>query len=222
MSLLERIQSKKQSLRPVDVNIMLENGMEVVERRSSDGSFVRIEEPQTSNGCADESTNAQVSNRQRKKIEYKRRLGFVVDEKPDLQLARITDNIFLGSQDIAAELNLLKAVSITHIINCATGVKNSFPKHFEYLNLEILDLPDSKLEDYSEKVLEFLSRAFEAKGRVFVHCNAGISRAPSIVIMYLIHQGMQFNEAFALVKSRRTGVRPNPGFLHQLQELKKS
>jgi protein-tyrosine phosphatase len=44
-----------------------------------------------------------------------------------------------------------------------------------------------------------------AKERVYLHCNAGLNRAPTLAIAYLrAHGGMSLNEALAHVKRRRS------------------
>ena len=48
--------------------------------------------------------------------------GFVVDTKPDLEISEILDSqIWMGSQDVAADKDSLDAVKITHILNVGTG-----------------------------------------------------------------------------------------------------
>jgi predicted protein tyrosine phosphatase len=55
-------------------------------------------------------------------------------------------------------------------------------------------------------------------GACYVHCGAGISRAPTAVTAYLMHSArLRLREAFALVKRHRPSARPNKGFVRQLQ-----
>ncbi|MEQ2264787.1 dual specificity phosphatase 19, partial [Xenotaenia resolanae] len=59
------------------------------------------------------------------------------------------------------------------------------------------------------------------KGVVLVHCNAGVSRAPAVVIGYLMScDGQSYEDALSLVKSARPASSPNPGFLEQLRNYK--
>lgn len=54
-------------------------------------------------------------------------------------------------------------------------------------------------------------------GAVLVHCEAGISRSAATVIAYLVrYRDFTLEEAFALVKARRSIVSPNHGFVQQL------
>jgi hypothetical protein len=72
----------------------------------------------------------------------------------------------------------------------------------DYINLESPDgLPVSfdLLVDGADHVNQKL-----IGGDVIVHCKSGVGRSASIIIAYLIkHEGMSFDEAFNLVKSKR-------------------
>ena len=99
----------------------------------------------------------------------------MVDTEPDLQVAAVIPGaVFLGSQDVAADLQLLQSWQITHILNMApSAVDNFFPTKFEYARLELLDTPDAVLP--IDEILRFLSKE-KGGAKILVHCNAGISR----------------------------------------------
>ena len=51
---------------------------------------------------------------------------------------------------------------------------------------------------------EFIDRCLESGGKVLVHCNDGMSRAPSLVIAYLMETyGIDFKAALNHVQQRR-------------------
>jgi len=57
-------------------------------------------------------------------------------------------------------------------------------------------------------------------GKVLVHCQAGVSRSPTLVVAYLIARyGRPLMETFQMVKQRRQIVAPNFNFLGQLLEF---
>lgn len=149
------------------------------------------------------------------KREIEKGLPFVVDTKPDLQVAKIIPGLFLSSQDPALSLEVLREHSIKNILSVGIEV----PVHFEgirYHFVELLDLPESEIFESVKTCLEIIHK-FRSEN-ILVHCNAGISRSPTIVISYLMAlEKIRFEEAFQKVKSVREKVKPNEGFLRQLK-----
>ena len=126
-----------------------------------------------------------------------------------------------GSQDVATDLELLRRNGVTHILNVASFVDNHFPDAFIYKDMKIMDLPETDIVQYFPECFDFIGQCAQAGGCVLVHCNAGVSRAPSIVIGYLMTtRRFTFQEALDYVKSKRPSVRPNDGFLTQLKNYK--
>ena len=59
-------------------------------------------------------------------------------------------------------------------------------------------------------------------GRVYVHCQAGVSRSASIVLAFLMmKRSMDVLEAVKTVREKRE-IFPNDGFLKQLCDLSES
>jgi len=92
------------------------------------------------------------------------------------------------------------------------------PSSFTYKNKEVKDVSSAKLSNLFTETTGFIRQGAKAGG-VLVHCMMGVSRSSSCVIAYLIDtKGMTFDDAFALVKSRRVAAIPNAGFTKQLRE----
>lgn len=64
-----------------------------------------------------------------------------------------------------------------------------------------------------------ISHLYRAQGtRVLVHCKMGVSRSAATVLAYAMKQyGWSLEQALLHVQELRPIVRPNPGFLRQLQ-----
>ena len=125
--------------------------------------------------------------------------------------------LFIGSQDVAAEWEILEKYGVTHILNVATYVKNYFPTKIKYLNLHIDDYPDFHILPCFKTAFKFIDEG-RKEGCVLVHCNAGISRASTISIGYLMsREKMSLKDAHAHVKAQRPACCPNVGFMVQLQ-----
>ena len=54
---------------------------------------------------------------------------------------RYTCIFIAGSQDIAVDEEILEKYNVTHVLNVATFVKNTFPDKCIYKNIDIMDIP---------------------------------------------------------------------------------
>ncbi|XP_044733129.1 dual specificity protein phosphatase 19 [Chrysoperla carnea] len=148
--------------------------------------------------------------------------GFVIDTKPDQIPALIIQNLYVGSQD-CCELSVLEKYNIKNILSI--GIE-PFCKYSNYCYkfVECLDLPETNLIDILKlNCLSFIKRCLDEKENILVHCNAGCSRSPSIIIGFLIIElNYTFENAFELVKSKRPCIQINSGFLTQLKILSHS
>ncbi|XP_075034748.1 dual specificity protein phosphatase 19 [Mixophyes fleayi] len=145
--------------------------------------------------------------------------GYVQDLSLDLQVGVIKPWLLLGSQDVAQDLDSLKKFKVTHVLNVAYGVENVFPEEFTYKKLSILDLPETDITSYFPECFDFIEQVKLKDGVLLVHCNAGVSRAPAIVIGYLMcSEKLNFARAFSIVKNARPAASPNFGFMEQLHK----
>jgi len=185
----------KSKLTKTKTQVRTQTGAVLSEERQDDGTFV----------C---------------KLETKAQNGFmVIDTAPDEHLHRVAEGLYLGSQDAAANLEELRRLHVSHIINCASGIANLYPKEFTYLDVEMLDVPEFKIADSVIKSNEFIEKTLSAKGVVLVHCNAGVSRSVTLVLAYLMKtEQWNTDQAYKHVKQCRPAAQPNAGFLQQLRE----
>ena len=131
----------------------------------------------------------------------------------------IKDKLYLGNYDFALNKELLKNKDISCIIVCGSELECKFPNEFQYLKINLNDYIEDSILPYIDQCMEFINDNNDKK--IFIHCNAGVSRSPSIVIAYLI-KGLNysFKEAYDLVKSKRKIIKPNDKFMDELKALK--
>lgn len=153
-------------------------------------------------------------------IESKNNFGFIVDTAPDKIPACILDDfLYLGSQD-CVDPEVIQNYKFTHILSVGIPLPEGHSNEVISLYVPCLDLPETILTNVLLISNEFIGTAKEHNGKVLVHCNAGVSRSATLVMGYLIVIcGFSFDDAYDLVKSKRSCVRPNDGFLKQLKEL---
>ncbi|VDL19525.1 unnamed protein product [Hymenolepis diminuta] len=150
--------------------------------------------------------------------------GFIVNNDPDLQIGEVFvgDSTYcFGSQDAADELSVLQSKGITHIVNLISNIfPNKFPDHFEYLSCVLYDDLQSDLTPIIDSCCDFIRQRVEpAHGRVFIHCNAGVSRAPSVLMGCLIKlHHLPYDLAYERLNDARN-ISPSLNFKVQLRNL---
>ncbi|KAI3662591.1 hypothetical protein MP638_000701 [Amoeboaphelidium occidentale] len=145
--------------------------------------------------------------------------GFVVDTKPDEKLHQVIPGLFIGSQDAPLNTKEIIGQKVAHILSLIDINLND--TRITHTKMPLLDIDTFDLSDYLAKSSEIIDGALSKGQHILVHCNAGVSRAPSIVIAYLIlKRGMSYDEAFNLVKAARPCIKPNEGFVKQLRALR--
>ena len=131
----------------------------------------------------------------------------------------IKDKIYLGNYDFALNNQLLKSKNISCIIVCGSELECKFINEYKYLKINLNDYIEDSLLPHIDKCIKFINENKDKK--IFVHCNAGVSRSPSIIISYLIKSlNYSFNEAYNYVKNKRNIIKPNEKFMKELQNLK--
>jgi len=85
----------------------------------------------------------------------------------------------------------------------------------------IIDFDEQDLGKNLAQPVHALHRLFESKHRIYVHCNAGVCRAPATVLAYLCHyRGMDIRQGLAFIRENRPQANPYiSAVLKALQEL---
>src|SRR5262245_58011941 len=126
----------------------------------------------------------------------------------------VIDKLFLGNREMARDRARLKTAGITHIVNCADELPNYHPEDFRYLALKLRD-PDPALRQHLVTVAEFIDEGRQAGG-VMVHCFAGISRSPAVILAYLCHHHKEALPVAARRLAAAVWTNPDLLFLSQI------
>lgn len=139
---------------------------------------------------------------------------------PRLKRCQVTADVFLGSQYNRVGLRKMKALGITGIINMRMhSVYNEAAyEGFHYLHLPTPDNTPPPLETLI-KGAEFAAHEIKNGGKIYIHCRQGLGRGPTMCIAYLISTGLNYNDAFAMVRKVRTFINPRRGQIQRLKEL---
>jgi len=142
---------------------------------------------------------------------------YAKDAKAGINMNQITPNLWLGDMMSAHNEELLKKYGITHVVCAVYAHDPPFPNSFKYLNLPLIDSDDEDIGAYFDETAEWIQTAILDGGTVLVHCMAGVSRSATIVSAYLMKaRSINVDESMLYIKSRRSKVNPNPGFVKQL------
>ena len=130
---------------------------------------------------------------------------------------KITNNIYLGNIKGLSEKEYLKTEKIKSILS----LTKETPKVDDELNINQKILPIDDL--YSENIIKHFKECIEFidnNGKIFIHCECGVSRSATIVIAYLMWKTHStFEAVYSFVKKTRPEIDPNNGFRRQLKKF---
>lgn len=133
----------------------------------------------------------------------------------------VIGNYSTNDDDILSEINIkvvISALTEEEYEDYMIGEQDFH--NIEWIRLVIDDDKDEKISQYFFEVHNIINKALAENKNVIVHCAAGISRSSSLVIAYLmIENRWSYEEAYNYVKSKRSIINPNIGFVKQLKAL---
>ncbi|BAF09865.1 protein-tyrosine-phosphatase IBR5 [Oryza sativa Japonica Group] len=125
----------------------------------------------------------------------------------------LKDFLFLGSYNNASRSEVLKTLSITHILNTVPDCQNLYRNSFTYHCIQ-----DERSLDF-DGANRFLEQCERETSRVLVHCMSGKNRSAAIVIGYLMKsRGWRLSQSYQWVKDRRPQVQLTDASQNQLVE----
>ncbi|XP_061691661.1 dual specificity protein phosphatase 1 [Syngnathoides biaculeatus] len=128
--------------------------------------------------------------------------------------------LYLGSAYHASRKDMLDMLGITALINVSANCPNHFEDSFLYKSIPVEDNHKADISSWFNEAIEFIDSVRNNGGRVFVHCQAGISRSATICLAYLMRTNrVKLDEAFEFVKQRRSIISPNFSFMGQLLQF---
>ena len=131
-------------------------------------------------------------------------------DKPEFEYNLIIDGIYIGTNlccQVHFDEGLLAKGVKADISLEAERIDSPFGVEY-YLWLPVVDEMPPSLGQFIVGV-EALKKLVELKEKVYVHCQNGHGRAPSLVAAYLIAQGNDMDEAVAIIQSKRPTIHIN-------------
>jgi dual specificity MAP kinase phosphatase len=137
---------------------------------------------------------------------------------PMLRYGQVTPQLYVGSQFNARGMRALIAQGFVGCINmrlekddAAHGL--ALPR---YLYLPTVDDQAPSIE-HLDMGVAFIREVIEAGGKVYIHCGAGVGRAPTMAAAYLLAEGHTLEQALALIRQARPFIAITPPQMEQLE-----
>lgn len=147
---------------------------------------------------------------------------------PLLEYSRVTDSLYVGPQFRKSGMNALLRAGITHTVNMRLefddakhGLTLGTDNSIYYCHLPTIDDEPISAEAIA-KGIEFIECAIRNGGKVYIHCSAGVGRAPSMAAAYLISNGYCTEDALDLIRVARPFIRPTARQIQALKEFETS
>lgn len=133
-------------------------------------------------------------------------------------------DFWVGPKSATHEANheFLKGCNIECVISLSNGPveKDFMLKEIKYHYFEATDSSDFEISTLFEPIHEIMDQYIENGKNVLVHCNMGVSRSGTLAVAYLMKTlHISSKDAWKLAKKSRSAIRPNEGFMKQLQEF---
>lgn len=141
----------------------------------------------------------------------------------DLDLHRVLEAVWVGPcLQAAGDVDALASAGITAVLNLQTdedlrdrGVDldrvdaELRPRGITLHRLPIRDFDEADLARQLPRAVATLRRLAEADHCVYVHCTAGMGRAPAVILAYLVQQGYDLPQAQAVLRDQHPASAPN-------------
>ena len=144
----------------------------------------------------------------------------IVTGAPIQSVSQITPQLHVGGQYRRRGWSRLAARGITAVVNLRIEFDNAAADIAppRYLYLPTIDDEPPTLEQLREGCT-FIAKEIAQGGGVYIHCGAGIGRAPTTAAAYLVSTGLTPEQAWARIRAVRPFIRPKPVQVTQIEQF---
>ncbi|KAG7175569.1 Dual specificity protein phosphatase 14-like 2 [Homarus americanus] len=137
------------------------------------------------------------------------------------QVSVIMEGLYLSGARAVRQARL-RDLGVTCVVNSTVELPLVPLDDVEVVLVRVSDAPSSDLAAHLDAITDKIDDVRGSGRRVLVHCVAGVSRSPAIILAYLVkYADMSLRQAFLHVRSVRPNIRPNAGFFSQLIEFER-
>lgn len=135
----------------------------------------------------------------------------------------IIPGLYLGPCSSASSKPFLSSNGITSVLSVGATPSpkvDGVTYHRLALTDSVASTSITRVLDAAVDIIDAALGADKGKGKILVHCSAGMSRSPTVVVAYLMkRRRMSLRAALGRVVRLRPKVHPNSGFLRRLKEM---
>jgi protein-tyrosine phosphatase len=113
-----------------------------------------------------------------------------------------------GSRAVSAVVSLQDETDLDRKGLSLSALQRAYAAYgMHFHRVGVADGDVEQLRERLDDVVALIAELIQHGERVYVHCNAGLNRAPTVAIAYLhVHRGLSLDAACALVKAQRPCV----------------
>ncbi len=140
-----------------------------------------------------------------------------------LNITPVTPMLFVGGQFEPYHWPTIHRLGVRAVLSLQAERADTFiePLPTRSLRLLVPDFHPPTIEQLDEGV-HFIARAIADRLPVFVHCHAGVGRAPMMAAAYLMtRHGLDHRVALATLRAARPIIRPNRRQTNRLREYER-
>jgi protein-tyrosine phosphatase len=135
-------------------------------------------------------------------------------------VSQITPQLHVGGQYRRRGWHRLVERGVTAVVNLRTEFDDAavgiVPER--YLYLPAIDDTPPTLEQLRQGA-DFIAEEIARGGGVYVHCGAGVGRAPTMAAAYLVSTGQSPEQAWATIRAVRPFIRLKPAQVAQIERF---
>lgn len=127
---------------------------------------------------------------------------------PQFELSQITEFIFLGTNlccSLRSHIQILLDLEVTAEIDLERERQDVAPDVEVYLWLPVVDKTAPTMDQFAAGVT-LMANMTKRRKKVYVHCQYGHGRSPTLVAAYLISQGKTVREALDTIQAARPEI----------------
>ena len=134
--------------------------------------------------------------------------------------SEVLPGLWVGGQHFLRGVKTMRRQGITAIVNLRTWPNDEDRRREldHYLWLPTTDHTPPSMEDV-QRGIDFIQEQIDAGRQVYVHCRAGVGRAPTMTAFYLVSKGMTPEEAWTTIRKVRPFIYPTPIQLAHVREF---